>query len=263
MRRPMRPAGGPPRGRWEPGRGGRRGTPPVVIDGAALRGAAVSIPVASAQVRTAVALAALQAEGATTIDSPPGFRDHTERWLEAWAWAPRLATTVFRVLPGPVPPVRRRPPRRPLVGGLPAGRRPPSGPGRSPVRGRVPQPGHAPGFLDVLAAMGARVDVAPTGEVLGDPVGDVIVVGGLLHGITDRGSPRGARPRRAAAGRRARPLSPTGETVVADAGELRVKESDRIAVDGRASIRALGGQCRATAGRLRRWTGTGLRPGEW
>ena len=57
------------------------GTPPVRIAGGGLRGAPVEITIPSAQVRTATALAALQAEGATDIGSPSGFRDHTERWL--------------------------------------------------------------------------------------------------------------------------------------------------------------------------------------
>jgi len=214
------------------------GTPPVVIDGRPLRGAAVSIPIASAQVRTAVALAALQAAGPTTIDSPHGFRDHTERWLEYLGLGNRTTETVLRIDPSII---------RPIHALLPGDTSSAAflwaaaaiNPGSSV---RVPSvslnPGRT-GFLDVLAAMGATVDITPTGHVLGDPVGEVTVTGGYLHATTIRGV------------QTVRTLDELplvavlaafadGVTMIEDASELRTKESDRIASTV-AMIRSLGG----------------------
>lgn len=57
------------------------GKPPLTIEGGRLRGITFAIPVASAQVKTAVLLAGLQAEGTTTVSEPAPSRDHTERML--------------------------------------------------------------------------------------------------------------------------------------------------------------------------------------
>ena len=203
-----------------------------------LHGALVEIPEASAQVRSAVALAALQAEGPTTISSPPGFRDHTERWLEAMGLGRRLAETRFEVLPGPVPPARYD-----LPGDLSAAAFLLAAAALRPgavvtVRRVTLNPGRT-GFLDILEAMGAQVVRTATGLLHGDPVGDVTVIGTELRGIRVGG---------ALAVRSLDELSlvavlgaaATGETVVAGAGELRAKESDRVAT-AVALVRALGG----------------------
>jgi 3-phosphoshikimate 1-carboxyvinyltransferase len=60
------------------------GKPPLTIDGGALRGIDYALPVASAQVKTAVLLAGLQAEGRTRVSEPAASRDHTERMLPAF-----------------------------------------------------------------------------------------------------------------------------------------------------------------------------------
>ena len=57
------------------------GKPPLTIEGGRLRGLVCDLPVASAQVKTAVLLAGLQAEGTTTVREPAPSRDHTERML--------------------------------------------------------------------------------------------------------------------------------------------------------------------------------------
>ena len=80
------------------------GTAPITVhapDG--VHGADIAIPLASAQVRSAFSLGAVQADGPSTLDSPPGFRDHTERWLTALGRGTALTPTRFRVLPGTVP----------------------------------------------------------------------------------------------------------------------------------------------------------------
>ena len=65
------------------------GKPPLTIDGGALRAIRWELPVASAQVKTAVLLAGLQAEGRTTVREPGPSRDHTERLLPAFGVAGR------------------------------------------------------------------------------------------------------------------------------------------------------------------------------
>jgi 3-phosphoshikimate 1-carboxyvinyltransferase len=73
------------------------GNPPLTIEGGRLRGLVYDLPVASAQVKTAVLLAGLQADGATTVREPAPSRDHTERMLPAFGVAVErrgLAATV-------------------------------------------------------------------------------------------------------------------------------------------------------------------------
>jgi 3-phosphoshikimate 1-carboxyvinyltransferase len=222
---------------------GASGRPPVTVGMDRLHGAAVAVPQASAQVRTCAALAALQAEGPSVIDSPPGFRDHTERWLEAMGLGRRLSDTRFEVLPGPVPPERYD-----LPGDLSAAAyllavaalRPGA---EVTVREVTLNPGRT-GFLDVLEAMGARVRQTTTTSVHGDPAGDVTVTGDRLAGTRVSGQ-------LAVRALDELPLvavlaaAATGETIVTGAAELRVKESDRIAAAVRL-VRALGGEADET-----------------
>ena len=214
------------------------GTPPVVVTGGILRGAHITLPVPSAQVRTATALAALQAGGITTISSPEGYRDHTERWLGHLGLGAWLPDGRFEVRPGPVPP---------LDVALPGDSSSAAFlwvsaaiiPGARVTTPRVSlNPGRV-GLLDTLAAMGAQVDVVVTGEVLGDPVGDVAVCGVALIGIelAGVGTLRALDELPALAVAAAHADSPS---TVAGAEELRAKESNRIATIV-AMIRALGG----------------------
>ncbi len=214
-----------------------QGTPPVAVHGGALVGADVWIPIASAQVRTAFAIAALQASEESRVDSPPGFRDHTERWLSTLGLGSAVSATAFLVRPGEVPELDLTIPGDPssaaflwTAAALTDSRI--TTPGVSLNPGRT-------GLLDVMTAMGAKVTVVPTGDILGDPVGTVTVEGpvhratridgalairaldelplvGLLASVSD------------------------GESVVADAAELRGKESDRIAATV-SLVNALGG----------------------
>ena len=202
------------------------GTAPIVVEGQRLVGAAVSLGLPSAQVRTAVALAALQADGATTITSPPGFRDHTERWLAELGLGHWVDATTFQVIPNGVPAIDLAIPGDPssaafvwaaatLVPGS-----------EVTTRGVSLNPGRI-GFLHILEGMGAGVDIRPTGDALGDPIGDVTVRQRPLSGMRVEG-------RHSAAAIDELPLvailaaAADGETVVADAAELRVKESDRV-----------------------------------
>jgi len=239
MRRPMGRLAGPLAALGALIEVGPDGCPPVTVGGSRLRGAEVEIDLPSAQVRSAVTLAALQAEGPTIITSPPGFRDHTERWLEAAGLGRRLSDSAFRVLPGAVPPARYS-----IAGDLSSAAFLLAATALRPgaevtVRGVTLNPGRT-GFLDVLEAMGARVRRRTTGLIHGDPVGDVTVTGEVLRSA-EIGASLAVRaldelPLVAVLGAAA-----LGDTLVWGAAELRVKESDRIAAAVRL-VRELGGR---------------------
>jgi 3-phosphoshikimate 1-carboxyvinyltransferase len=233
------------------------GAPPVEVSGTRLRGAHVAIPIASAQVRSAVALAATAADGSTVVDSPRGFRDHTERWLQALALGEYETETAFRVDPGPIPPIDVSIPADPssaaFLWAMAAAR-----PGaRVTTPGVSTNPGRT-GFLDVIRAMGAAVEETPDQPVLGDPVATITVTGRELHGVRIEGQAaiRAIDELLLVAILAARA---EGETVVTDAGELRFKESDRIAA-AVALARACGGDATATEDGFR-ITGTRAHPG--
>jgi 3-phosphoshikimate 1-carboxyvinyltransferase len=219
------------------------GLPPVTTGGGGLIGNAVVIELPSAQVRSAFELAALQAAGASTIDGPAGFRDHTERWLEAFGLGERLDDGGFRIDPGPVPATEYEIPSDPssaaylwasaaLIDGAQV-----VTPDVSLNPGRL-------GFLSILERMGAEVSAEVTGAVHGDPVGIVSVTGAGLMAVEVAGSTAAAAidelPLVAVLGAYAE-----GVTVVDDAAELRVKESDRIGSTVE-MIRSLGGAAEET-----------------
>jgi 3-phosphoshikimate 1-carboxyvinyltransferase len=203
------------------------GTAPIVVGGAtSVHGASVSITVASAQVRTAFEYGALVADTQSTIESPAGFRDHTERWLAAVGRGHWSSPTSFTVEPGPLPPARYEVPGDPSSAAYlwAAAAIEPGAvittPGISLNPGRL-------GFLQILDDMGAVVHAEVTGSTGGDPVGTVTVEGGDLRGISIGGdlvaSSLDELPLVAVVGAYAE-----GITSVSDAAELRTKESDRI-----------------------------------
>jgi len=218
------------------------GTAPMTIGGAVLRGATISIDVASAQVRSAFELAAIQADGDSSIDSPGGYRDHTERWLEAFGLGTSVGTRMS-ITPGPVPCASYAIPGDPssaaylwasaaLV------------PGSQVVTPNISlNPGRL-GFLGILEAMGATVHGEVTGSLHGDPIGTVSVTGAALQAVDVSGDAVAAAidelPLVAVLGAYA-----DGITVVREAAELRVKESDRT-LSTAAMIRRLGGGAEAT-----------------
>ncbi|MGI9529491.1 MAG: 3-phosphoshikimate 1-carboxyvinyltransferase, partial [Acidimicrobiia bacterium] len=215
------------------------GTAPLTVGGAtAAHGADVSIDIASAQVRTAFAFAALTADGDSSIDSPTGFRDHTERWLEAVGRGEWASKSRFVIHPGPLPAARFEVPGDPSSAAYLWACAAISPGSQVTTRSVSLNPGRL-GFLQILDAMGARVEAEVTGATGGDPVGDVTVEGGELRGTVVDGalvaSALDELPLVAVLGAYAE-----GITTVREASELRTKESDRIAavVD---MIRALEG----------------------
>ncbi|HSH69155.1 MAG TPA: 3-phosphoshikimate 1-carboxyvinyltransferase, partial [Deferrisomatales bacterium] len=156
---------------------------PLVFRGGSLRSLSWTLPVASAQVKSAVLLAGLHARGTTWAVEPAPSRDHTERMLAAMGAA-------VRTEPGRVGIVGR--PRLRAVDCVVPGD--PSSaafwaaaalmvPGsRVTVRGVSLNPTRI-GFFHLLKRMGAPVTLTETGTACGEPVGDVSVEYGPLQGI--------------------------------------------------------------------------------
>jgi len=214
--------------------------PPLRVRGGGLRAIRWTSPVASAQVKSAVLLAALAAGVGATVTEPRRSRDHTERMLRA------LGARIERV-PGGVR-LRGRARLRAPDGRVPGD--PSAGaffaalaaalPGSDLVLEDVALNATRLGFYRALARMGARVDVVPRRRWCGEPAGDLRVRPGTLRGI-DVGAtavpslldeiPVLAVLAAGAAG---------GRTRIRGAAELRVKESDRLAAlaDGLARLGA-------------------------
>lgn len=211
------------------------GKPPLTIDGGGLRAVSWELPVASAQVKTAILLAGLQADGVTTVREPAPSRDHSERLLPAFG--ARVETGEGRVSIQPqaaLTPVDLDAPGdvssaaffvvAALI--LPDSCVRIDGVSLNPQR---------TAFLDVLRAMGGDVEtcvVIPSPE----PVGWIEARSSRLNGTEIAGdvvpSLIDEIPALAVAGALA-----DGELRVSGAAELRVKESDRI----RAMVEGLGG----------------------
>ncbi|WP_412063670.1 3-phosphoshikimate 1-carboxyvinyltransferase [Rubrivirga sp. IMCC45206] len=213
------------------------GHAPMTVGGGGLTGISYRLPVASAQVKSAVLLAGLGASGTTTVVEPVPTRDHTERMLALDALViggerhvsvdggtavrarqfivPRdvSAAAFFLVAGSIVDPATIQ------LGGV----------GLNPTRS---------GVVDVLRAMGADIRIANERERAGEPIADLRVeaaplasveIGGdLVPNLIDE------IPVLAVAAAFA-----DGRTVIRDAAELRVKETDRIEATA-AFLRAMG-----------------------
>ncbi len=208
----------------------RDGKPPLEIGGGRrLHGIEYRMPVASAQVKSALLLAGLYADGPTTVTSPAACRDHSERMLSGAGVrvdTNGLVTTLH-------PPERLESQSLEVPGDfssaaffIVAGLL-----GAAPEGLLLENVGLNPtrtGLLDILRGMGGRIDVENARSSGAEPVGDLRVHASLLSGID---VPAAAVPLAidefpilfiAAACAR-------GQTRVTGAEELRVKESDRIA----------------------------------
>lgn len=202
--------------------------------GQRLSALAYTLPVASAQVKTCLLLAALAADGPTHLVEPALSRDHSERMLRGMG-----VEVTNRPLPGGAYAVDLTPPSgplRPLSGALPGDFSAAAflivaatiTPGSALTLREVGLNPTRTGLLDALREMGAQIEVTNQRETIGEPVGDLSVRSSPLRGTQIAGE-RVVRmidefPVFAAAAACAE--SPT---VVRDAQELRYKESDRIA----------------------------------
>ena len=204
------------------------GHAPVVVEGStALHGIEYALPVASAQVKSAVLLAGLNATGATTVVEPAPTRDHTELMLEAAGVRVRRRPASVTIEPpaalrlGEVDVPGDFSSAAPLLAAaalVPGSDVTVHGLGLNPRR---------TGLLDVLERMGARVAVFNRRRSAGEAVGDVQVEHAQLVATEIRADEVpllvDELPLVALLGCQAH-----GETVVRGAAELRVKESDRI-----------------------------------
>ena len=209
---------------------GRRGgeLAPLAIQGSPLKPISYDSPIASAQVKSAVLLAGLYAEGETTVREPHLSRDHSERML-TWFGAdvrpfaggvtlsgrPRLQARDMHV-PGDISSATFF-----LVAGLitPGAELLVKNVGLNPTRS---------GAIDILRAMGGQLQLLNEREQSGEPVADILVRHSRLKGIEIGGEvvPRAIDefPVLSVAAALAE-----GTTTIRDAEELRVKETDRIA----------------------------------
>jgi 3-phosphoshikimate 1-carboxyvinyltransferase len=202
--------------------------PPLAIRGGPLRGIEAVLPVASAQVKSALLLAALWAQGPVTVTEPALSRDHTERMLEAFGVRVDRLDARVRLAPGQA----LRATRVEVPGDLSSAAffvvAALVTPGSEVVIRNVGLNPTRAGMLEMLKAMGGDIAVRSRGSAGGEPVGDLRVRASRLRGVRIEGSlvPRliDEVPALALAAACAE-----GETRIADAAELRVKEVDRIA----------------------------------
>lgn len=212
----------------------RDGCPPVrLLAAGPLRPIEFDMPVASAQVKSAVLLAGLSAEGRTVVRQPALSRDHTERMLAALG-CPVEAGDWGAAVMGPARPRGGRitvpgdfsSAAFFIVGGLLAGGDAPLellGVGLNPTR---------TGLLDILNLMGGRIEIVRLREECGEPVADLRVWRSELKGVDVPPELVPLAIDEFPALFVAAALA-AGTTRVRGAEELRVKESDRIAVMAR------------------------------
>jgi 3-phosphoshikimate 1-carboxyvinyltransferase len=221
------------------------GTAPIrIFGGRKLTGIHYQMPVASAQVKSALLLAGLYAEGETCVLEPAPTRDHTERMLEGFGY--RVLREGNRVclegggkligrdldVPADISSAAFF-----LVGASIAA-------GSEVLLEHVGVNPTRTGVIEILRLMGAKIELLHPREVGGEPVADLKVAYAPLHGIR---IPEELVPLAidefpvlfiAAA-------CAEGETVLSGAAELRVKESDRIQVMAE-GLNTLGVDARAT-----------------
>ena len=211
---------------------------PLAVRGAErVRAMTWALPVASAQVKSAILLAALYADDVVTVSEPAQSRDHSERMLRQFGARLSRDGLTVTVAPGPLTGTSVTVPGDIsssaflLVAGLLVAdaRVTVDGVGLNPTR---------TGLLDALGAMGAALDVVPAAGAPLEPSGSITAASSALRAATIAG-PLVVRlidevPALVVAAVRAQ-----GRTEIRDAAELRVKESDRLAALAR-ELGALG-----------------------
>ena len=241
-RRPMRRVGQPLASMGAEVRGRNNGNlAPLAVQGRQLRGTVVGTPVASAQVKSALLLAALTADGETTVIEPAQSRDHSERMLRAFGADLEVNGEMGRhirvkpgatlqgqtvVVPGDISSAAFW-----LVAGsvIPGADLTIENVGLNPTR---------TGILEVLTQMDANVEVLNRRDVAGEPVGDLRVKHADLKPFRfgEEIMPRlvDEVPILCVAA-----CFCNGESRISGGAELRVKETDRLAVMAR-QLKAMG-----------------------
>jgi len=201
---------------------------PLAIQGRRLKGISYASPVASAQVKSSLLLAGLYADGVTEVTEPSLSRDHSERMLRYFGADLQVLSNGARIrgggdlegrdvnVPGDISSAAFF-----MVAALivPGSELLITGVGTNPTR---------TGVIDILRQMGADLELTNPREMSGEPVADILVRSSSLRGVEIGGKtvPRAIDefPVICVAAACAE-----GKTIIRDAKELRVKETDRIA----------------------------------
>ena len=229
-RRPMKRVADPLRmmGATIWGRGGGDFLP-MCIKGSEIKGITYKLPVASAQVKSAILFAGLYAKGRTSVEEITTSRDHTERMMVYFGINLMRKGSILIVEGGEKPSAKEVE----VPGDISAAAF--FMVGASLIEGSevvIKDVGINPtrtGIIDILRKMGASIEISNQREMGAEPAGDIRIKSALLKGVEIKGDiiPRcvDELPVICIAAAVAE-----GETVIKDASELRVKESDRIAV---------------------------------
>ena len=200
---------------------------PLIIKGKSLKAIDYSLPIPSAQVKSAILLAGLYAEGKTIVREKVKSRDHTERMLKALGANIQTKGKIITIeksdlyaqdikVPGDIS----------SAGFLIAGAA--AFPGSKLVLKDIGLNPTRTGIIDVLLEMGANIEIENISTSGGEKMGDILVEGSQLKGINIGGEiiPRliDEIPVIAMVG-----AISQGKTIITGAGELKVKETDRIA----------------------------------
>lgn len=204
-----------------------RGRAPLAIQGGSLKGIPYELPIASSQVKSSILLAGLYASGQTTVIEPVLTRDHTERLLAHLGAAPQIDGRAITVgcgsplhatelaIPGDLSAASFLMAAAVLIPNASICLR---DVGINPTR---------TGFLDLLREMGAEIMVDNKREQSGEPWADLLIKSAHLRGARVGGAQISLMidelPLLAVVATQAQ-----GRTVIRNAAELRVKESDRI-----------------------------------
>lgn len=207
----------------------KKGLAPLSIQGQKLKALKYSLPVASAQLKSAILLAALKTEAETVIIEPAVSRDHTERMLKEAGV--NLEILADRIILKQSKKRRIKPLRSKIPGDISSasffiaaailaekGELLIKNVGINPTRS---------GFLEVIKAMGANFEILNKKEEAGESTADILVKPSSLKAVEIKGEiiPRliDELPIIAVLA-----VFAEGKTVIKDAAELRVKETDRI-----------------------------------
>ncbi|HET9838720.1 MAG TPA: 3-phosphoshikimate 1-carboxyvinyltransferase [Candidatus Angelobacter sp.] len=215
--------------------------PPLHIHGGSLQAIEYKMPVASAQVKSAVLFAGLFAEGETAVEEPHRTRDHTEQALRAFGV--QISRSRNRVA------VRGGQKLKAIEAAVPGDISSAAFffcaamlfPGSNLVIDNLLLNPTRASLLDVLKLLGARISVINLEEHHGELVGTVKVEYGRLAGTTIQGAQSVALIDELPVLAAIAPYTRDG-IEIRDAKELRVKESDRIALVAR-NLRAMGAEC--------------------
>ncbi|HJS80634.1 MAG TPA: 3-phosphoshikimate 1-carboxyvinyltransferase [Vitreimonas sp.] len=205
---------------------------PLVMHGGKLKGITYRSPVSSAQVKSAVLLAGLQAEGETVLIEPERSRDHTERMLKVFG-ANYDEIDVDggrypRVRPGALTGATIYVPGDPSSAAFPVAAALILGKSEVRIEDVLVNPLRL-GFFETMLEMGGKIAYEERRDPIGEPIADLVVSASKLNGAAPPA-------RRAPAMIDEFPILAVvaafaqGETRIVGAAELRVKESDRIAM---------------------------------